>query len=76
MSKKILIVESDTSHSAPLRQALEGRGFTVAETTDGKGCVELIRRERPDLAPPDLVYDQDALAEDRYAHAVEQGAES
>ncbi|QDE97991.1 response regulator [Myxococcus xanthus] len=49
MSKKILIVESDTALSATLRSALEGRGFTVEETTDGKGSVEQIRRDRPDL---------------------------
>ncbi|WP_426752530.1 response regulator [Myxococcus sp. Y35] len=49
MSKKILIVESDTALSASLRSALEGRGFTVEETTDGKGSVEQIRRDRPDL---------------------------
>ncbi|GEL68646.1 response regulator [Myxococcus virescens] len=49
MSKKILIVESDTALSATLRSALEGRGFTVDETTDGKGSVEQIRRDRPDL---------------------------
>ncbi|AEI67662.1 response regulator [Corallococcus macrosporus] len=49
MSKKILIVESDTALSASLRSALEGRGFTVDETTDGKGSVEQIRRDRPDL---------------------------
>ncbi|AKQ65843.1 TolA protein [Myxococcus hansupus] len=49
MSKKILIVESDTALSASLRSALEGRGFSVDETADGKGSVEQIRRDRPDL---------------------------
>ena len=49
MSKNILIVESDTALSASLRQALEARGFTAQETADGKGSVELIRRERPEL---------------------------
>jgi DNA-binding response OmpR family regulator/predicted nucleic acid-binding Zn-ribbon protein len=49
MSKKILIVESDTALSATLRQALESRGFTVTETTDGKGSVEQIRRDGPEL---------------------------
>jgi CheY-like chemotaxis protein len=49
MSKNILIVESDTALSANLRQALEARGFAVQETTDGKGSVELIRRDRPEL---------------------------
>ncbi|WP_426731493.1 response regulator [Myxococcus faecalis] len=50
MSKKILIVEkSDTALAATLRPVLEGRGFTVEDTADGKGSVEQIRRDRPDL---------------------------
>ncbi|MCE9670358.1 response regulator [Myxococcus stipitatus] len=50
MSKKILIVEkSDTALAATLRPVLEGRGFTVEDTSDGKGSVEQIRRDRPDL---------------------------
>jgi DNA-binding response OmpR family regulator/predicted nucleic acid-binding Zn-ribbon protein len=49
MSKKILIVEADSALSATLRQALEARGFSVDETADGKGSVEQIRRDRPEL---------------------------
>ncbi|AGC45109.1 response regulator FrzS [Myxococcus stipitatus DSM 14675] len=50
MSKKILIVEkSDTALAATLRPVLEGRGFTVEDTADGKGSVEQIRRDRPQL---------------------------
>jgi CheY-like chemotaxis protein len=49
MSKNILIVESDTALSATLREALEARGFAAQETSDGKGSVELIRREQPAL---------------------------
>ena len=49
MSKNILIVESDTALSASLREALEARGFAAQETSDGKGSVEQIRREKPDL---------------------------
>src|SRR5690348_14918286 len=49
MSKKILIVESDTNTSSTLRKALEAKGFTVDETTDGKGSVDQIRRDRPVL---------------------------
>jgi CheY-like chemotaxis protein len=49
MSKNILIVESDTALSATLREALEARGFAAQETTDGKGSVEQIRRDRPEL---------------------------
>ncbi|WP_225409606.1 response regulator [Stigmatella hybrida] len=49
MSKRILIVESDTTLSAALREALDSRGFGVDETADGKSSVEQIRRDRPDL---------------------------
>jgi CheY-like chemotaxis protein len=49
MSKNILIVESDTTLSATLREALEARGFAVLETSDGKGSVEQIRRDQPAL---------------------------
>ena len=49
MSKNILIVESDTTLSANLREALEARGFAAQETSDGKGSVEQIRRDKPDL---------------------------
>ena len=49
MSNKILVVESDASQTRALATALTARGFDVDETTDGKGLVELVRRERPGL---------------------------
>ncbi len=49
MSKTILIVESDSDHSQSMRSELEGRGFAVEETQDGKGSLEKIRSTRPDL---------------------------
>src|SRR6185295_9989031 len=49
MSKRILIVESDGGVSNAMRSALEARGFTVEETSDGKGAVEKVRGERPEL---------------------------
>ncbi len=49
MSKNILIVESDSALSQQMRAELEGRGFNVTETGDGKGAIELMRRTRPDL---------------------------
>ncbi len=49
MSKNILIVESDSALSQRMRAELEGRGFSVQETGDGRGSVELIRQTRPDL---------------------------
>ncbi len=49
MSAKILIVESDLGTSNAARSELEGRGFSVEETADGKGSVEHIRRSQPSL---------------------------
>lgn len=49
MSKNILIVESDSALSQQMRAELEGRGFNVTETGDGKGAIELMRRTKPDL---------------------------
>ncbi|MGO8970178.1 MAG: response regulator [Myxococcaceae bacterium] len=44
MPTHILIVEGDTAHSARMRSALEARGFSVQETTDGRTCVEVARQ--------------------------------
>jgi CheY-like chemotaxis protein len=49
MSKTVLIVENDSALSHAMRDALSARGFAVKESTDGKGCQEMMRRERPDL---------------------------
>ncbi|MBX5480413.1 MAG: response regulator [Myxococcaceae bacterium] len=49
MSRNILIVESDPALSQTMKAELERKGFTVSETSDGKGSIELIRRQRPDL---------------------------
>ena len=48
MSKTVLIIEKDQGLSRSIREALEGRGFSVEESSDGKGAPELIRRSRPD----------------------------
>src|SRR5258706_14454699 len=49
MSKNILIVESDAGLSRSMREALTSKGFNVEETSDGKGCVELVRKGKPAL---------------------------
>jgi DNA-binding response OmpR family regulator/outer membrane murein-binding lipoprotein Lpp len=49
MSKKILIVERDPSLSSEIKIGLEGKGFTVDETSDAKGALETIRSQMPDL---------------------------
>lgn len=49
MSKTILIVEGDPSQSRHLASMLESKGFRVEETLDGKGSLDRIRQDRPDL---------------------------
>lgn len=44
MSTHVLIVEGDAALSARMRGALETRGFSVQETTDGRTCVEVARQ--------------------------------
>jgi DNA-binding response OmpR family regulator len=44
MSTHVLIVEGDAALSGRMRGALEARGFSVQETTDGRTCVEVARQ--------------------------------
>jgi DNA-binding response OmpR family regulator len=50
MSKKVLIVESDEPLAASMQQALYLHGYEVELTTDGRTCIELMRRINPLLA--------------------------
>lgn len=48
---KILIVEDELHHGAELKRLLEGRGHTVlGPAPDCSAALELIWRERPDIA--------------------------
>ncbi len=47
MPTHVLIVEGDTALSGRVRSALEQRGHTVEETSDGRGLVDLVRRRPP-----------------------------
>jgi DNA-binding response OmpR family regulator len=47
MSKKIAIIESDAGFSSKLRAELEGKGFAVADTGDGKAAVDLVSARSP-----------------------------
>ena len=49
MSKKIAIIENDPAFSQRLKAEFEKRGLTVAETSDGKGAPEFVRKQQPDL---------------------------
>ncbi len=47
MSKSVLIVEKDRDLISALSDALQQKGFEVADSTDGKGAPELIRSTQP-----------------------------
>lgn len=47
MPTHVLIVEGDTALSSRLSSALQQRGHTVEETSDGRGVIELVRRQPP-----------------------------
>src|SRR5215468_3643165 len=47
MPTHVLIVEGDAAVSNRLRSALEQRGHTVEETTDGRSVIDLVRRRTP-----------------------------
>ena len=47
MPTHVLIVEGDTALSNRLRSALQQRGHTVEDTTDGRSVIDLVRRRPP-----------------------------
>jgi CheY-like chemotaxis protein len=47
MPTHVLIVEGDTAVSSRLRSALQQRGHTVEETSDGRNVIDLVRRRAP-----------------------------
>ncbi|WP_108395495.1 response regulator [Devosia submarina] len=50
-ASKILIVEDEAHHGQELKQVLEGRGYRVlGPAPDCSAALELIWRERPDIA--------------------------
>ncbi|MFZ5928532.1 MAG: winged helix-turn-helix domain-containing protein [Acidobacteriota bacterium] len=60
--KKILLIEDDTDLYALLKYNLEKEGYQLVGSQTGRGAVELVRRERPDLIILDIMLpDSDGL---------------
>lgn len=60
--KKILLIEDDTDLFALLKYNLEKEGYLMVGAQTGRGAVELVRRERPDLILLDIMLpDSDGL---------------
>jgi DNA-binding response OmpR family regulator len=55
MKRKILIVDDDDDFIGLLRKRLEASGYEVFSAANGREGVELLEREKPDLAVIDLV---------------------
>lgn len=60
--KKILLIEDDTDLYALLKYNLEKEGYIMVGSQTGRGAVEFVRRERPDLIILDIMLpDSDGL---------------
>lgn len=60
--KRILLIEDDSDLFSLLKYNLEKEGFGVTGTQTGRGALELIRREKPDLIVLDIMLpDSDGL---------------
>ncbi len=53
--KKILLVEDDADLFALLKYNLEKEGYRLAGSQTGKGAIDLVRREHPDLVILDIM---------------------
>lgn len=53
--KKIVLIEDDRDLHSLIRYNLEKEGFAVAGLETGKGALDLLRRERPDLIILDIM---------------------
>jgi len=74
MGSKVLLVDDDEKLRALVREYLEGYGFQVVPLSDGRGVVEKIRDESPDIVILDVMLPGkdglDVLKEIRVAHSV------
>jgi DNA-binding response OmpR family regulator len=60
--KRILLIEDDADLYSLLKYNLEKEGFAVVGSQTGKGALDLIRREKPDLVVLDIMLpDSDGL---------------
>ncbi len=55
MTGTILVVDDEANIRQLVRYNLEKEGFTCSEATDGRACLESVRRERPDLIILDIM---------------------
>lgn len=56
VSKKLVVIAEDSLTQAEnLRHMLEGFGYSVIHTTDGKGALEAIRKHRPAFVISDII---------------------
>lgn len=53
--KKVLIVEDDPNFLIILQKKFESGGFAVACAEDGKDCIEMIEKEKPDMIVSDVL---------------------
>ncbi|MDT8903405.1 response regulator [Anaeroselena agilis] len=55
MTGKILIVDDEENIRQLVKYNLEKEGFSCREASDGQACLDIVRRERPDLIVLDIM---------------------
>jgi DNA-binding response OmpR family regulator len=55
MNKKILVAEDDINFSDILQREFTSEGFIVVAARDGKECLDLLEKEKPDLIVLDIL---------------------
>jgi CheY-like chemotaxis protein/anti-sigma regulatory factor (Ser/Thr protein kinase) len=55
VSKKILVIDDDSSIRSLLRQELEAKGYVVYEADNGQTALSKVREVRPDLITLDII---------------------
>ena len=54
VAKKILIVDDEPTHLALVKEYLSSFGYDIYTALDGKGCLEMLQKVKPDLALLDI----------------------
>ena len=55
MSKKILIVDDEEDVLYIIRRILSKKGYTISEVKSGEECLEVLKKDKPDLIIMDIM---------------------
>jgi CheY-like chemotaxis protein len=53
--KKIMVVDDDEDIRHVVKDLLESKGYNVVAVSDGDGCIQMVKKEKPDLILLDIL---------------------